>query len=669
MRIDEFHVVHSKQCGVDRNGWFQPCKLIDGTYRLPTTIRGCDVSCTNLGETVRIIDRDNRMGSGILRWPQSVFGTAGVLARSARARLKLHDNSGSLDDRGITHVRRGANDAILHIYRALPRHAWILRARDHPDGEHVDLQLAKPVNSMEELKEMAGENAWDDSSIIPSAESIRKKGILAALLETNPSLEYAQISEMLTPRPGVFRVPNASQTKLGSVKFLPVRNVKRSSDDTTLDIEQTRLVKCVHAGTRRLLIGPTETSCVCVQSVSKEHDSVRVQTAAGLFRYMCEKRQAMTPEHERQNILRFARFGGGSARRIIHDECSVSVTQNPQDGRMVHVTVLYDGNVMANIFLRHTSYNRPGGGFLYVTDEGIATGHPLTHSDDRTINLDCDTLMCGKHRNLAGAACITSGNGRDEPRATLIGMLVGLGSMLDASCLFIEAYDPVWRAQLSSVLKVCPVVDDHKELPEFKRQGVDKSGFVEVALTPDETHVRINKSSKTIPLEEWRHEVVMPFFSTVSEFNAMAPTIETLSSLLEPCSIGTTPHAVIKLVSRGSHLAIVSSTVKLSTTSIFRYRHEFYMNYHKSFVLHIDRFVKIHVGSRLNLSVWAGDKKCVLDLSISTDPRTLLLPSNPIYKVTGTLDCPVMYRPFPSANDIAGMLEFCRSTDADLLFS
>lgn len=651
MRLDEFEKAHRHQCHTDAQGWLTSCQTLDGKTRRAETVRPCDPEHTMIGQSVRDGGPDGRMGGDARRWPQSLLGTETLRGRSARALEKLMTISRhASDDRAlVSHVRRRSGASrVVDVYGRLPADAPVLRIRPASDGLHLDAQLGWALNGSLDL------------------------------------------------RPGIFKLPlvvgarTTPSASTGRGGFSVVRSTTTEPDADALVLDGTTVNACALLGTRRLVSPPPDEpvdgsgGVEPVERIVREGERYRVRLRSGaMLRWAFERPERASAELTRAALLRIGLGDpNASKRRSRHvpSETRVEVrgATNPRDGRLLRVDLI-DASTDATrgeAHLRLANMYRPGAGFVYVTDEGVRTGHPLTHTERTTVNLDCDARMCGRYSNRAADACIASGNGGHDARGTMLALLHGMLRVDRApASLFIEARHPVWRAQVAMVLKAMPVVDSRGDGARGELGVFGEGRPVELAATPDFEHARLRNEgvrggSTTAPILPLRIGALDPRFDSSSAFEEGMITPNTIDAAMLRLDSAPKAQVGVRLrLSDGRLLCCPPLPVEWNADVIFTYRGRFWQNVDAPIELRVDEFAPVDPRDRANLLVRASSRLGIVDLSLHRDPRVLLLPRQPIYRCTGILDAPLMYRPFPTESELRSMVAFCESAVSDALFS
>lgn len=668
MKFADFSRRHREQCIDDGRGWYETCFTFDGRKRPRETLRVCPEEATGLGESVTG-GVDGRMGSDVRRWPETTLGHLGGLnVRSPRARVDAHARftNDFSDDRRATHV--ASSEGQTRLYKKAPR-GIILRWRYDKDGHHVHVQLARPTTDATSLRQQMVDANYRGVLDIATFPEGGGHDYLSRFLETN-DMTFEQLSSGLRPRPGVYRVPLLTpRTTTSQYQWMPVSDDRlllpshgeivrlqdgtsvvwctlhglRVASDKTVDaaLEQPTLLNSVMPMTDREVVGA--------------HDGGRVRWKA----------IASVPTSD---TLRSYIVGASAPNMLskVASSLSVSVRHSLADGGMI-CSVQRGGDTIATSTTSRYVTTPPVMGGVYVTDDGIRSGFPMTHTKDRTFVME-PYWKTDEHQNDADEILYVH---TDRPgRAGLIGIL---HAILHGQASYVAAIasDPIWRAQLCGVLKLMPVAHPSVVLPEHELLigPTDR-----LALAPDELHVRIKGSSKVLPLMHNHSDMVAPFYADLDALRDASHTIDDMDAILEPASdTARTECVLLRVDPETKRVNVVNdgATIFWSNTTVFSYRKRRWRNVASPITLAVDRFelLPAHIQGRGSFLVRTSNRILLLDVHASTDPRLLVLPTRPVYMSSiPPSTAHFMLRPYPSKADVQTMLDFCQSVQCRELF-
>lgn len=603
MSLVEFDRAIRNQYVAGEDGWYESCTTLDGRFRPTRSVRVCSDFAFEMGASVQRGGCDFRMGGDARRWPQSLLGhhAVGELSRrSASARMELANSA----DKTVTHIRLSADGRSVRTYQALAPHA-LARWRVDEGGEHVIVQLLNTQGQAERYATLPLDAASSSS-------------------------DWKEAPQFLGP---------------GQTVRLDANHVSRW---------------CEHLGTYPLVSSPKGWATLSSIRSSKVANDMVFADLMDRKGVVCWRQHGvdaacLTPERVRGAILRMLR-PMPSASTGWEADAEVALSRDASHrGIVIHVST-----PSASATIRVGPFTRKGLGFLYETDDAIKTGLPMCHTETRTVNLDECSQVCGRHTNCAHRACFVSGDGRSLPRPTLLAILRGLVAV-DHTCdlLVAEACNPVWRAQLAAVLKLMPVYDG-AVAPELRR-CVDVGS--RIALTPDETHVRIQGGDTTVRVLYRSACFACAAFAGPHHFDA------SLFRTLQAAPPGA--KVDITMRRRGACFVASSDSAWMAHTVILYGRRKCY-NRRAPLPVFVDRFVENTSPDVSILVETPSGNIGIVDFASCADPRALLLPSTPVYRVTSFTagNGQLMIRPFPTPSELKSMLAHARSySDEDALFS
>ena len=642
LTIASFDEEYRRRYGSD-DGWLRACDaLYDGGSRPARTIRTIPDKW-GMNETLSKLEHGRRSGDA-RRWPQSLLDNCDFTARSPAARLAAL-RGGATGDTGVSHARVAPGRVVL-LYRLAPDKGRIVRWKPEADGRHIVVQIVK----------QEGENRETTTTV--------RAPPVGSAQQTAPH-EWRRADLVLTSGTPGSRV--------------------------ALDHDGPHVYWCDHVGARGLLSQSegNDAELLTLDACSRRGDGEVTAVARGVQLRWKEDRRApanlSNVEEIRAYLVRLA-----TPPRTPHPdpvlrerfEAATTTVRRTQYGTFLTTTL--DGAVVSYAYVG--AYTRGGVGFLAPSDAALRTGFPHTHTFDRTIQLSSASQLCGRHENLASAACVVSSSGYASARDAMLGILHALRHIATSAelttppLLLVEATQPVWRSQLAGVLKVVPVAAapprrDGQDLPETAKS---LSADDRIALTPDERFVRVKGRAQTLSMlcccaHASLLDAMPALFADVDELrrdaDAFPDAFEELpaqgrrAAREKDAVVVARPTAGEAVVLRGAMSGWTCTTVLIDANTGRRYQNRI-----RTLQLAPDVFESVGAQRARAVAFAVRTKRglFVVDHARAQDPRCLLMPTRPtMYAVGGVRPPPaLLLRPFPTNADLDAMIAFCASLSA-----
>lgn len=607
------------------------------------------------------------MGSDVRRWPNSVLGCNDrFCTHSPLARIDAHGRAfTNMDDRRATHVC--ASDKQVWLYKRASC-AIVLRWRFDADTRHVQVQLARDAANATNLRQQMVDAGY--RGVLAAAQfPVDFDGDYVERFLALNDFEYDLIKGGLQPRPGILRVPivaRASSAAKGDARWRVMSvytGLPRHGQELLLG-EGVSVVWCALHGvrTRTDLLPNIEEKLLSVIRMSAKNDGENAaSTKAGVVRWLPPV-TLPNADSLRSYVVTTA---APTALQSVPSNLRVLLHDNAK-GATIRARVERDGTIVTTAVCRRADPNEIKAGGIYVTDEGLRTGFPLTHTSDRTLFFDNAAYdIDHTHRNDMLDLILAES---DRPgRAGMLGILNAL-LRIRGRYLGVVSDAPLWRAQLCAVLKLVPVVGI-APLPE---DALVVENTDEICLTPDEKSVRVRKKPLVLPLIN-HVELVAPYFADSLSLEAADEDCALLDAHLDVADATLRADSVILRTDERGRLRATkcAPNVPWSADTIFAFRKRRWRNRPKPMPLRVDEFASIpdHLRRRGTLLIQTSQGVVLLDLHEFRDARTLILPTRSIYRSTSVEKIPnLMLRPFPSVKDMQTMIDFCNSMQCSELF-